>query len=164
MKTQKRRRREHKTNYLRRIKLLKSGKPRIIFRRTNKYFIAQYIVSNEAQDKVEMGINSKHLLKYGWPEEFKGSLKSTPAAYLTGLLIGKKIIKLKLESPIVDFGMLRTFHKSKNYGFLKGIIDAGIEIKHKEETFPSEDRIKGKHLKEDFTKIFDEIKFKIDKS
>lgn len=164
MKTLKRRRKEHKTDYLKRIKLLKSGKPRIVFRKTNKYIIAQYITSKEAQDKVKIGAISKHLLKYGWPKKFEGSLKSIPASYFTGLLIGKKIIKEKLKTPIVDFGMIKTLHKSKTYAFLKGLIDAGIEIKYKEKIFPNEDRIKGKHMKKDFSKTFDEIKSKIDKS
>ncbi len=163
MKTLKRRRKECKTDYGKRIKLLKSGKPRIVFRRTNKYVIAQYVTSKEAQDKVEIGISSKNLSKYGWSKEFSGSLKSTSASYLTGLLMGKKIIKQKLKTPIVDFGMARILHKTRVYGFLKGLIDAGIDIKCKKEAFPGEDRIKGKHMKKDFSKIFEEIKSKIEK-
>ncbi len=147
MKTQKRRRREHKTDYLNRLKLLKSGKPRIVFRKTNKYLVSQYVASKQAQDKIEIGVNSKHLIKYGWPKELGGSLKSIPASYLTGHLIGKQIIKKKLEVPIVDLGMHRTLHKTKIYAFLKGLIDAGIKIKCKEEAFPSEDKIKGKDIK-----------------
>src|SRR3989339_525255 len=76
MKTLKRRRLEFKTDYNKRIKLLKSQRPRIVFRRTNKYVIVQYVTSYEAQDKVELGLNSKILLKYGWPESAKGSLRS----------------------------------------------------------------------------------------
>ena len=41
MKVSKRRRIEAKTDYAKRIKLLKSEKPRLVFRRTNKYIIAQ---------------------------------------------------------------------------------------------------------------------------
>src|SRR3989344_3321855 len=163
MKTIKRRRKEYKTDYLKRIKLLKSGSPRVVFRKTNKYIIAQYVTSSEAQDKIEIGINSKILLKYGWPKEREGSLKSLPASYLIGLLIGRNILKHKLENPIVDLGMLRTPHKSKVYAFLKGLIDAGIKIKCEKEAFPSEERIKGKHLTNDFSKLFDGIKSKIEK-
>jgi len=164
MKIQKRRRRENKTDYARRIKLLKSGSARVIFRKTNRYLIAQYISSKHAQDKVEIGINSKDLIQYGWPKEFQGSLKSLPAAYLLGLLIGRKIIEKKLATPIIDFGMIRILHKTKTYSFLKGMIDSGIKIKCKEEIFPNEDRIKGKHMKKDFSKIFEELKSKIEKS
>ena len=159
MKALKRRRKENKTDYLKRIKLLKSGSPRVVFRRTNRYVIAQYVTSKEAQDKVEIGINSKCLLKYGWPKKH-GNLKSIPASYLTGLLIGKKIIKEKLKTPIVDFGMIRTLHKTKTYAFLKGLIDSGVEIKCNEETFPGEERIKGEHMKNEIP--FKEIKSKIE--
>ncbi|MBU4070269.1 MAG: 50S ribosomal protein L18 [Nanoarchaeota archaeon] len=162
MKTFKRRRRENKTDYGNRLKLLKSETPRIVFRKTNKYVILQYVVSEEARDKVIIGVTSKNLLKYGWPKEFEGSLKSIPAAYLTGLLIGKKILKEKLKTPIVDFGMIRPIHKTKIYGFLKGLIDSGIEIKHKAEIFPEEEKIKGKNLKKDFTETFTKIKSKIE--
>ncbi len=160
MKTIRRRRKECKTDYLHRLKLLKSGKPRVAFRKTNKYVIAQYVESHEAQDKVVFGINSKNLLKHGWPESAKGSLKSITASYLTGYLIGKEIQNKKLETPIVDFGMIRTLHKTKVYAFLKGLIDAGIEISCSEECFPEEERIKGEHMKNkiDVEKIKEKIK------
>lgn len=164
MKKQLRRRREGKTNYHDRKKLLKSGLPRVIFRRTNSYLISQYIVSKEAQDSVEIGVNSKDLKKYGWPEDFSGSLKSIPAAYLTGFLIGKKIKSQNKKTPIVDFGMITKEHKTKIFSFLKGLIDSGVEIEHKKENvFPDEEKIKGKFLKKDFSKEFDKIKLNIEK-
>lgn len=164
MKVQKRRRREWKTDYGKRLKLLKSGSPRVIFRKTNRYIIAQYVTSREAQDKTLVEVNSKNLIRYGWPEEMKGSLKSLPASYLVGLLLGKKIIKEKLKKPIIDFGIDRSLDKSRAYSFVKGLIDAGIEIKYKEKIFPNEDRIKGKHMKKDFSKIFEKIKSKLENS
>jgi large subunit ribosomal protein L18 len=163
MKVDKRRRREGKTDYATRFRLLRSGLPRIVFRKTNQYIIAQYVTSREAQDKIEIGITSKNLKSYGWPKEFEGSLKSVTAAYLTGFLLGKEIIKAKLKTPIADFGMLRTIGKSKLFAFLKGIVDAGVKIQCPEENFPEEDRILGKHLKSDFSKTFKEIKSNIEK-
>jgi large subunit ribosomal protein L18 len=163
MRIQKRRRREFKTDYLKRKNLLGGEKPRLVFRKTNKYFICQYVLSLESKDKVVFGLDTKKLLTYGWPEKKKGSLNSTPAAYLIGFLASKKILKEKMEIPIVDLGMSRTINKSKVYSFLKGVIDGGMSIKCKEEVFPSEERILGKHLKEDFSKQFSEIKSKIEK-
>jgi large subunit ribosomal protein L18 len=141
MKTVRKRRKQSKTDYLKRIKLLKSGKPRVVFRKTNRYIIAQYVVSKEAKDSIKIGVNSKILLKYGWPKEKIGSLKSLSASYLTGYIMGKKILKNKLEEPILDFGMIRTTHKTKVFAFLKGLIDSGIKIPCKEEAFPEESRI-----------------------
>lgn len=146
-KTIRRRRKECKTDYLKRLKLLKSHGPRVVFRKTNKYVVVQYVVSKEAQDKIEFGVTSKALLKHGWPESAKGSLKSISASYLTGYLMGKEIQSKKLETPIVDFGMIKTLHKTKVYAFLKGMIDSGIEISCDEKCFPEEGRINGEHMK-----------------
>lgn len=163
MRTLRKRRKEGRTDYAKRFRLLKSEKPRLVLRRTNKYFVAQYTIHNETKDRVEFGVNSFALLKYGWPKEFEGSLKSVPAAYLLGFLAGKKIIKNKMERPIIDLGMTRNVHKSRSHAFLKGVIDSGIELKHDEKTFPPQDRLEGKHLKKDFSKFFSEIKSKIEK-
>lgn len=161
MKTQKRRREENKTDYQKRLKLLKGGKPRIVFRKTNRLIISEYISSKEAQDKILFGFDSRKLNDYGWPKDAQGSLKSITASYLTGYLTGKIIISKKLEAPILDSGMNRAIHKNKVYAFLKGLIDAGIKINCKEEFFPEESRTGGEHLKNKIP--FNEIKSKIDK-
>ena len=160
MRVPKRRRRENKTDYAKRLKLLKGNSPRIVFRRTNKYIIAQYVTSREAQDKIVFGLTSKELLIHGWPENAHGSLKSITASYLTGLLAGKKILREKLKAPIMDFGMHRTIHKTREFAFLKGLVDAGVELKTIEKTFPEESRIKGEHMKNKipFAKIKENIK------
>jgi large subunit ribosomal protein L18 len=159
MKTIKRRRIENKTDYLTRIKLLKSGSPRLVFRKTNRYLIAQYVLSKEAQDSIKIGLTSKKLLEYGWPEELKGSLKSLSAAYLLGFLISKEIIKEKLKKPIIDFGMLRSLHKTRLFAFVNGVTDGGLDMTTKEETFPEKERIERKHLK---NLHFEKIKLNIE--
>ncbi len=164
MKIPKLRRIKNKTDYLKRLKLLKGKIPRVVFRKTNKHIIAQYVTSKEAQDKVEIEVNSKKLLTVGWPKEFEGSLKSIPAAYLTGYFIGSAIKKEKKENPIVDFGMTKVRHKTKVFAFLKGMIDSGIKIECDKEFFPEEEKITGKNLKKDFSNSFKEVKSKIDKS
>ncbi|MBI5803187.1 50S ribosomal protein L18 [Candidatus Pacearchaeota archaeon] len=164
MKTQKRRRKEFKTDYSKRLNLLKGERPRIVLRKTNRYVIGQYVTSKETQDKVEIGLTSKDLLKYGWPKEFSGSLKSNPASYLTGFLMGKKISKTKKEVPIFDIGMTMAIKKSKIYSFLKGVVDAGVKIPHDKSIFPEESRISGKNLKKDFSADFDKIKLNIEKN
>ncbi|MBI2044022.1 50S ribosomal protein L18 [Candidatus Pacearchaeota archaeon] len=164
MRTQKRRRKEFKTDYGKRLELLKSRRPRLVLRKTNRYIIGQYVTSKETQDKIEIGVNSKDLLAHGWPSEFQNSLKSIPASYLTGFLIGKKIIKSEMESPIADFGMMRAIQKSKIYSFVKGVIDAGVNIPHDPKVFPEEARIMGKNLKKDFTSFFNKIKSNIEKN
>ncbi|MEK6823524.1 MAG: 50S ribosomal protein L18 [Nanoarchaeota archaeon] len=160
MKTLKRRRKEYKTNYKKRFALLKSELPRIVFRKTNRYLIAQYVQSKNAQDKIIFGIDSRELIKYDWPG--KENIKSIPAAYLTGYLIGGKILLKKLEKPIIDLGMIRSIHKSKVYAFIKGLVDSGIKIECDKENFPDESKINGEHLKNKIP--FDKIKLKITKN
>ena len=163
MKIAKRRRTQAKTDYAKRIKLLKSNKPRLVFRKTNQYILAQYVISENAKDKIVKGVSSVELLKYGWPTDMAGSLKSITASYLTGYLIGHKIVKGKMEMPIMDFGMIKMIHKTKTFAFLNGVIDAGVKIECDKKAFPEKERIMGKNLKNDFTKTFETIKSKIDK-
>lgn len=132
----KRRKREGKTNYAKRKRLLESGKPRIVARKTNRYVILQYIESRAAQDYVKASVNSKILLKYGWPVENSGSLKSIPAAYLTGLIFGMKIKDLK--KGILDIGMITSTKGSRIYAAVKGMNDAGAKIPCDEKMLPTE--------------------------
>jgi len=159
MKTEKRKRHKGKTDYKARLGLLKSTKPRIIFRKTNRYILGQYVTSKHAQDEVEIGITSKELIKFGWPGEMSGSLKSLPAAYLTGFLLGKKILDKEGTEAILDLGLVRNVKKSRVYAFVKGVKDSGVEMPASEKVFPDESRIMGKHMKKnpDFNKIKEKI-------
>lgn len=158
LRTIRKRRRENKTDYKLRTGLLKSGVPRIVIRKTNRYFIAQVIESNEAQDKVVTGVTSKDLVGMGWNEKFQGSLKSIPAGYLTGLLLAKKV---KSGQFIIDLGMARTVSGSRVFSVVKGLIDGGLKIDANKKAFPSDERIAGEHLKTDIKKIIGEVKNKI---
>ena len=155
MRTQRRRRKESKTDYKLRLKLLKSGKERIVIRKTNKYIIIQSIKSIESKDSVVMGVTSKELLNHGWDKKFEGSLKSLPAAYLTGLLFAKMAGK---NHYIVDLGMVRTIAGNRIFAAVKGLIDGGIKINANEEVFPSEDRLNGEHLKDEVKTVIQKVK------
>lgn len=154
---EKRRRREGKTDYKARLAMLKSGKKRIVFRKTNRYIIGQVVESEEAQDKVVDSVNSKELLNHGWPKKAKNSLKTLPAAYLTGYKLGKKL----KEEAIFDTGLNRNIAGNRAYSFLKGVVDAGGKVNVDEKMFPKEDRVKGEHLSKDID--LEKIKEKIDK-
>ena len=152
MKLDKKRRRQYKTNYSKRLVLLKGNCARLVVRKTNKYVILQLVESKNAKDKVRYSVNTKELLKHGWPKNKAGSLKSIPACYLGGLLLGKKSEKIK--KVILDTGLIPNTKGSRVYAVVKGISDAGIEINYNEKVLPSQDRIEGKHIKElDFNKI-----------
>ncbi|MFH1521610.1 MAG: 50S ribosomal protein L18 [archaeon] len=155
LRTLKRRRRENKTDYKARRILLTSGIPRIVVRRTNKYFILQAVTSDEAQDKVIATVTSKELLKNGWDAKAGGSLKSIPAGYLTGLLMAKKLGKGKF---IMDLGMARTLKGSRVFAVIKGLIDGSLDIPANESVFPSEERLNGEHLKDDVKNMISKVK------
>lgn len=155
LRTQKRRRRENKTDYKARRILLVSGIPRIVVRRTNKYFILQAVESHEAQDKVIATITSKELLKNGWDAKMAGSLKSIPAGYLTGVLMAKK---LKGGKYIVDLGMARTLKGSRIFAVVSGLIDGGLDIPASKDVFPAESRLNGEHMRDSIKNMVAKIK------
>ena len=139
-----RRRRKNITDYRKRLKLLKSKKPRLIVRRFLNNIIAQITLYNEKGDKTLLTIHSKILeKKYGW----KGHRGNLPTAYLVGLLAGLEAKKKGIEEAILDIGRFRSTKENSLYSALKGIIDAGLNIPYNEEILPSEDRIKGEHIK-----------------
>jgi len=152
-KTLKRRRKERKTDYKSRFNLLKSEKPRLVVRITNRYVIVQIVESEIAQDRVIAKATSKDLLLKGWPKEKEGSLKSLPAAYLTGFLLVKNL-KVKINEAILDIGLQRNIAGSRIYATLKGAVDAGLKIPHNPKSFPSQERIeKNENLKTIFEKV-----------
>ena len=152
-----RRRIEGVTDYKARKNLLISGKPRLVVRRTNRYIISQIVKSEAAQDFVVVGVNSKELSEKGW----KGSFKNIPAAYLSGLLLGKKAQKTGINEAILDIGLQRSTKGSRIYAVLKGAIDSGLIISYSKEILPSEGRILGKHINEKISADVEKIKKKI---
>ena len=152
----KRRRQEAKTSYLKRKRLLESKLPRIAIRKSNKYIVIQYIESKIAQDSVKYSVSSKELLKNGWPKDKEGSLKNLAAAYLTGLLLAKKLGDDKNNEMILDTGLIRVTTGSRLYAALTGMIEGGAKIKHSKEVLLDEANIKAKA--ED---VFDKVKEKL---
>ena len=145
-----RRKREGKTNYTKRLKLLLSKKPRLVVRLTNTQVIAQLIEFSIKGDKVLVGVNSSSLKELGWNYSFK----NRPAAYLTGLLLGKKAIGKGLEGAILDTGFKLLLKKGRLTAFFKGVIDSGLSVPYgSEEIFPDEETIAGKPIQDYAVKV-----------
>jgi large subunit ribosomal protein L18 len=161
IKVQFRRRRQNKTDYFARRRLLERNLPRIVARKTSRYIIAQLVESKEAQDFVICSVNSKDLIKYGWPKNY--SIKNIPASYLAGFLLGRKMLEKEKDKAILDMGLIRSTKGSKIYALLKGAVDAGIEIPHSESILPSKERISGEHISKEFKSIFEKVKGAIEK-
>jgi len=139
-----RRRREQKTDYNKRLSLLKSRKSRLVVRLTNQRVIAQVVKFTTAGDLVVTAVDSFHLKELGW----SGSCKNIPACYLTGLAIGKKALSKGEKEAILDTAQTYPFKGGRILAFLKGAVDSGLAIAYgSEEIFPSAARISGEHLK-----------------
>lgn len=137
-----RRRREGKTDYRRRLKLLFSRKNRVVVRISNKYIRVQLVSNDKVDDKTLISTISSELSDYG----YQGGKGNGPAAYLTGLLFGKRVKDAGFDENILDVGLQTPVHGSNVYATLKGAIDGGLEIPHDPAVFPTEDRISGEHI------------------
>jgi len=137
-----RRRRKGRTNYRKRIKLLSSGLPRLVIRKSLKNILAQIVEFGEKGDKIIVSASSKELEKLGW----RISRSNIPSAYLTGLIIGKKATKKGVGEVIVDLGFN---NKSERvYALVKGAIDSELNIRCSKEILPDDDVVSGKRISE----------------
>lgn len=136
------RKRKKATDYRKRLKLLSSGKERLVIRKTSSHIIIQIASFGENGDSVLASASSSQLAKYGWAL----GKKSIPAAYLTGLLAGKFALSKNIKHAILDAGTQKPASRGKVYAALKGAIDAGLEVPASKDIFPSEERIAGKHI------------------
>ncbi|MHA1860396.1 MAG: 50S ribosomal protein L18, partial [Candidatus Asgardarchaeia archaeon] len=63
-----------------------------------------------------------------------------------GLLIGKRALKKRIKSAVLDIGVQKSIKGSRIYALLKGVVDAGLKVPHSPDVLPPEDRIKGEHI------------------
>jgi len=153
-----RRERELKTDYKKRLALLRSRSVRLVVRVSNKNVICQLIAHADEGDKVFASGNSKELQKMGW----SGARGNTPAAYLTGYLCGKKGKKSGVQKAILDIGFQSIVKGSSVFAALKGAVDAGVEIPYDISVLPSQERLDGAHINDKVKSQVAEMKKKID--
>lgn len=167
--TKYRRRREGKTDYYARKRLVaqaknkyNSPKYRLCVRITNKDIVAQIIYAKITGDVVMCAAYAHELPRYG----IEVGLTNWSAAYATGLLVARRILKqLGLDEKyegndnvdgtyyevedaeegarpfqaFLDVGLRRTTTGSRVFGVLKGAVDGGLKIPHSENRFPGWD-------------------------
>jgi len=161
-----RRRREGKTDYRARRKMVRqdknkynSKKYRMIVRFTNQKVICQVAYATIRGDMIVSQAQSTELAKYGCPV----GLKNYAAAYATGLLVARRTLKLfgldeefkgkeELDGEdyhiedeenerrpfkcILDVGLQSTVVGHRMWGALKGAVDGGLHIPHNNKKFP----------------------------
>lgn len=138
-----RRRRKGKTNYQSRKALILSKLPRLAVRGTLKHMTAQILKAKATGDEVVVSAHSRELTKtYGW----QGGCGNASAAYLTGLLCGYKAVAHDVKKAVLDIGLQSPSKGARAFATLKGVLDAGVTIPHKEDVLPDEKRIRGQHV------------------
>ncbi|KAJ1984172.1 60S ribosomal protein L5 [Dimargaris verticillata] len=164
-----RRRREGKTDYYARKRLItqaknkyNSPKYRLVVRITNSTVICQIIYSKIQGDFVLCSAYSRELPRYG----VELGLTNWAAAYCTGLLLARRVLaKLGLDSQyqgvseatgeyvlteeneegprpfkvFLDVGLRRTTTGCRVFAAMKGASDGGLYVPHSENRFPGYD-------------------------
>ena len=146
-----RRRREVRTDYHQRLRLLKSGKPRLVARKSNKHVTAQLVATGPDGDETIASAHSSDLDEYDW-EAPTGNL---PAAYLTGLLAGQRAVDAGVEEAVLDIGLNTATPGSKVFAVQEGVIDAGLDVPHNDSVFADWSRTRGEHVA-DYAEQLDE--------
>jgi len=160
-----RRRREGKTDYRARKRLVAQDKNkyntpkyRLVVRFSNKDVICQIISSKLAGDYVFTAAYSHELTRYGMPVGHT----SYAAAYATGLLLARRTLqKCNIDSKyagntgnpgedynvspiedgpapfkaLLDVGLRRTTTGCRVFAAMKGAVDGGLEVPHSETRF-----------------------------
>ncbi len=139
-----RRRREGKTDYKYRLRLLKGEVPRATVRVTNRRVLVSVEAFDPTGDQVRATADSHELVEIGFPGT---SLTSTSAAYLTGYLAGLRSVAAGEGHAVLDSGLTHPTPGGRIMGALRGLLDAGMEIPHSDDGFPAKERIAGTHLK-----------------
>ena len=136
-----RRRRENRTDYYIRKKLLTSGELRAVVRRSSKNVSIQFIKFGMDGDTIVTSASSAELKKLGWGHP----CSNIPASYLTGYLAGTKAKKAGVEYAVLDIGMQTPAKGAVLFAALAGMLDAGVEIPHGD-VLPVEERLNGSHI------------------
>merc|ERR1711957_914450 len=160
------RRREGKTDYRARRKMVRQDKNkynnrkyRLVVRFTSRKVICQVMYATIRGDMIVEQATSTELAKFGVPV----GLKNYAAAYCTGLLIARRVLKKfgmdgafkgKEEADgedyhiededneqrplkvILDVGLQTTCVGHRMWGALKGAVDGGLHIPHSNKLFP----------------------------
>ncbi|KAG1656693.1 60S ribosomal protein L5 [Nymphon striatum] len=158
-----------KTDYFARRRLVvqeknkyNTPKHRLIVRFTNKDIVAQIAYARIEGDVIVCAAYSHELPLYG----VKVGLTNYAAAYCTGLLLARRLLKkLNIDEiytgseevdgdeyhvedeggqpgafrAFLDVGLARTTTGAKLFGVMKGAVDGGIDVPHSHKRFPGYD-------------------------
>lgn len=137
-----RRRRDSRTDYAQRKRLVLSGMPRLVVRPANKHITVQIVEAQAHGDRVLVSAHSSELKKFSW----RGPAGNLPAAYLTGSLAGHRAKSKGVEKAVLDSGTRPVSVGCRLFAALNGALDSGLNIPHGTEILPSKERVRGEHI------------------
>jgi len=137
-----RRRREGRTDYHLRKRLISSRKLRLVVRKTNSHVSLQLVESKIEGDRALSHASTNELKKYGW----KAGTGNLPASYLAGFLLGKRAVAKGYKYAILDLNRYKITKENRLLAAMKGAIDAGLEVPHDEKVLPKDERVTGAHI------------------
>ena len=149
-----RRRREGVTDYRSRRQAITSHRVLLVVRVSNKNVTSQFVLPKVGGDAVVASAHSRELLKLGW----HGSLKSTPACYLLGMLAGKKALASGVKEAVLYNGLSPFIRGGRVGALVKGVVEVGVVVPVGEGAFPSDERLTGKSIADYASKISAESK------
>ena len=152
-----RRRREGRTDYRRRLRLLRSSLPRAVVRKSLNHMQIQIVAYDEKGDRIVVSAVSQELKAFGWT----AGTGTVPAAYLTGLLAGRRAAQKGVTRAVLDVGVQKPAGGGRLFAAANGLCDAGLDVPHGEGVLPQRDRIEGKHLGETVVRQFADVKAKV---
>lgn len=153
-----RRRREGRTNYRTRARLLRSGQPRAVIRKTLRQTIVQLVEAAEVGDRILAAATSIELTKRGW----SAGTGNLPAAYLTGLLAGKRAVAAGVANAILDIGLNVPAKGGRVFAALQGLLDSGLSVPHSPDVLPSKPRLRGEHIGPKLPSMVDDLRAKLE--
>jgi len=149
-----RRRREGITDYKARKRAITSHRVLLVVRISNKNVSSQFVLPRASGDAVVASAHSRELLKLGW----RGSLKSTPACYLLGMLAGKKALASGVKEAVLYNGLSPFIRGGRVGALVKGVVEAGVVVPVGEGAFPTKERLTGEFIAGHASKLSAESK------
>ncbi len=138
-----RRKKHGQTDYYKRLKLVKSGVPRLVVRPSGKGMSAQIIEYERSGDRILKTVTDRSLKGKGY--DFRGN--SISISYLVGYTLAAECRDLGLEEVILDTGRRNMVRGGRISAVLMGFVEGGGHVPHDPSIFPTEERIMGHHLK-----------------
>ncbi|MEW5997069.1 MAG: 50S ribosomal protein L18 [Candidatus Micrarchaeota archaeon] len=148
-----RRRRENRTNFAKRLALVKGGLTRMVVRKGSTSLVIQFVEYTPSGDRVLAGISSSALKKFGWAPR-----ANVPTAYLAGLHAGRLAGKKGIKEFVLDMGLGAPVRNSIPFAAQKGAIDSGLSSPHGE-GLAEEARLSGAHI-EEYAKSLSDAEYK----